>query len=193
MTRVPRWTAGGRRFWLAMALVVPALGFLVGQWPVPTLVVFVVLGLTIGTVGSREFALGAILVSSLVMLSVNAWFRLPVQTALLTKALVGLFASTVLLDIGAKNPLRVPMPLIMLVVVLVVSALFGADSRFLAFQALASYVAGPLAYVAIVHSNITVRSLRRLAVMVLIVVMAQLPLVLLQARFTANVNLIGGI
>ena len=121
-TGVPRWTAGERYIWLAtMALIAPAVGGLVGRWPMPSLVVFAILVLSIGTASSRGFALGAILVSSLVMLSITSWFGLPVETSLLTKALIVLFALTVVLDLGPRNPLRVPMSMIMLAAVLATS------------------------------------------------------------------------
>ncbi len=96
------------------------------------------------------------------------------------------------LDLGPGNPLRVPVPLIMLMAVLAVSAAFGAGGRFVAFQSLAAYIAGPIAYVAIVHSSITMRSLKRLALIVLAIVVAQVPIVMVQARFAVNVDRIGG-
>ena len=40
----------------------------------------------VGAAWSREFALGAILISALLMLSITSWFDLPVQAALLTTA-----------------------------------------------------------------------------------------------------------
>jgi len=187
------WPVGERNIWLAtMALFAPALGGLVARWPMPTLIMFAALALFLGAAWSREFALGAILVSSLVMLGIEYWLRLPPQASLLTKGLIGLFVLTVVLDLGPRNPLRVPAPLIMLVAVLALSALFGAANRFLAFQALAAYIAGPVAYVAIVHARVTIRSLRRLALIVLAIVVGQAPIVIAQARFAASVDNIGG-
>jgi len=191
-TGVRGWSARNSHVQLATVLLALAMGYLVARWPMPSLAVFAVLALALATVLSREFALGAILVSSLLMLSVTSWLGLPVQAALLTKALVGLFALTVVLDLGPGNPLRVPWSLMMLSAVLVVSAVFGAGNRFLAFQALAAYLVAPVAYVAIVHSNITTGSLRRLALVVAAIMIVQLPIVMIQARFIANVDRIGG-
>jgi len=187
------WTASERHIWLAtMLLLAPGLGCVAGRWPMPSLLVFAVLAFSVGTVWSREFALGAILVSSLLMLGIASWFGLPAQASLLTKALIGLFALTVVLDLGPDNPLRVPISVTMLVAVLAVSAAFGAGDRFRAFQSLGAYIAAPVAYVAIVNSRIAMRSLRRVALVVSAIVVAQVPIVIVQARFTANVDRIGG-
>ena len=193
VARASWWTVSERRFLVSTALLVMALGYSVGRWPLPTLVVFAALALFIGTIWSRGFALGAILVSSLVMLSITAWFGLPAQSGLLTKVLVGLFALTVLLDLGPRNPLHVPISMVMWVVVLAVSATFSASNRFLAFQAMAAYIMAPTAYVAIVHSSLSMKSLKRLALIVVAIVAAQAPIVFIQASFfTTNGDRMGG-
>jgi hypothetical protein len=193
LTAALQSTATDSRILLATALLAPALGYLVGRWPIPSLLVFAALAVLTAAVLSRELALGAILVSSMVMLSVISWFGLPAQAYLLAKALIGLFAMTVMLDLGPSNRLRIPMSLIMLVAVLVVSALVSTSGRFYAFQSLGAYIAAPIAYVAIVHSSITLKSLKRLAWIVVGIAAAQVPIVIAQARFfTANVDQMGG-
>jgi hypothetical protein len=178
---------------LATALLAPAIGYLVGRWPLLSLVIVAVVAVSIGTMWSREFGIEAILASSFVMLGLASWFGLPTQAALLPKVLVGLFALTALLDLGPSNPLRIPITLLTLVAVLGVSAVFGAGNRLLALQALATYIAGPVAYVAIVHSSVTLKSLKRVGGVVVAILAAQVPLVILQARFFAStVDQIGG-
>lgn len=194
-TRMPGaflWTVDDPRIARITVLLALTLGFLVARWPMPVLALFVVAALAIGVASSREFALGAILVSSLTMLSVMSWFGLPARTGLLTKAVIGLFVLTVLLDLGPKNPLRVPSPLTVLVAVLAVSAAVTSGSVFVAFYALAVILAAPVAYVAILHSTITMQSLRRLALIVLVIGVAQVPLVLVQSRYLPHVDLMGG-
>lgn len=190
--RALRWTRGQRRIWLITVALAAPLGVLGAWWPMPTLLVFAALVLSIGTIWSRGFALGAIVVSSLLMLGIASWFGLPVQASLLTKLLIGLFVLRTVLDLGPDNRLHIPIPLIMLVAVLAVSAVFGAGNRFLALQAVAAYIFAPLAYVAVVHSSIAMSSLKRIALIVLGIVVAQLPIVIVQARFTSNVDRIGG-
>ncbi len=178
--------------WAAVAVLAPTLGLLVALWPKACLLAFVALAVLTAAVLSRELALGAILVSAFVMIGVSDATSLPSQAALLTKALVALFALTVLLDLDHDNRLRVPRPLLMLASVLTVSAVFGAGTRFLAFQALASYLIAPIAYVAIIHSRLTIESLRRLFILVVGLALVQLPLVIIESRFTTNVDRIGG-
>ena len=193
VVRTRPWFADGRYLMLATLVLALLVGVMVGRWPTMSVAALVALVLVIGTLRSREFALAAVLASSLLMLSVTSWFGLPDQAALLTKALIGLFALTVLLDIGPENPLRIPLPFLMLLGVLVVFAMFVAADHFLAVQALAAFLAPPLAYVAIVHANLTIGSLRRVALMAGAIIAAQLPIVLVQARyFTPYVDQMGG-
>jgi hypothetical protein len=81
---------------------------------------------------------------------------------------------------------------IMLVVVLMVSAAFGSSGRFLGIQAMGAYLAGLIAYLAIAHSSLTEESLRRVALVVLFVVAAQIPIMMVQSRFVSSVDDIGG-
>lgn len=191
-TFLHRWTTGERLNLLATAYFALALGCLVGGWPIPTLLVFTLLAFAIGTVRSRAFALGAILVSALLMLSITDWFGLPWRALLFTNGLIGLFALAVLLDVGPGNPLRFPTSLVILAAALTVSAVVGAASKSVAFYSLAIFMAAPIAYVGILHSNITLRSLRRVALIVTAIAVAQLPIVLVEARIFTNVDQMGG-
>lgn len=185
-------TPSGYGAWLAVALLAPAFGLLVGRWPIPSLVAFAAVVLVGGVIMSREFALGAILVSSLVMLGATSWLGLPVQSALLTKVLIGLFALSVVLDWTPETPLRIPVVFTMLVAVLLVSAAFGSGGRFASVQAIGAYLAAPIAYLAIVHSSLTVNSLRRITWVVLFIIAAQAPIMIVQSRIVSSVDDIGG-
>jgi hypothetical protein len=187
-----RWPARELRVWLAAAILATVLGLLVGLWPTPSAVAFVLLAIAIGAVVSQEFAVAAILVSSLVMLGAMSRFGLPVQAALLTKFLIGLFVLNVFRDVDPLTPLRVPIAFIMLTAVLAVSAVFGAGGWFLALQALGAYLAAPIAYLAIIHSGLKVDSLKRLALIVAVIVAAQVPIMFVQSRLVSNVDDIGG-
>ncbi len=186
---------GGTMLRVALGTVAIAavLGYLVARSPSKSVLLVSVVALTVGVVLSREFALGAILFLSLTMLGFSSTFDLPGSAMLVTVALVGLFAMTALLDIGPKNPLRVPWTVILLLAALGVSALAGIGNRLVAIYALTVFVAGPVAYVAIMHANLTIDSLKRLSYLVLALMAVQLPLVLIQSRFIAtHVDQVGG-
>ena len=185
--------SGIPRILLVIVVLAVTLGLVVSRWPTKSLLLVAVVALAIGIVRSREFGLGAILVTSLVMLSMASWFGLPSQSLLVTTALIGLFALTVMLDLGHDNPLRVPVSLVILVVVLAISVLAGVGNKIIGFYALAMFMAAPVAYVAIVHANLTLESLRRIGLIVIAIILAQAPIVVAQAvAFASHVDQMGG-
>jgi hypothetical protein len=62
----------------------------------------------------------------------------------------------------------------------------------LAAQALGAYLAAPVAYLAVVNSNLSIKSMRRLAWLVVGVISLQVPIMFVQSRIVGNVDDIGG-
>lgn len=186
------WKVGEGRIWLAAMVLAPIVGALVGRWPTLSVAACAVATLLLGVALSREFALGAILVTALVMLGVSSVLGLPGIVMLLTKGLIGLYALSVMVDINHDNPLRVPTTFIAFVGVIVISAAFGGASRFHAAQALGAYFAAMVAYLAVVHSDLALDSLKRITVLVLAIIAVQVPIMVLQSRYVASVDDIGG-
>ncbi len=79
------------------------------------------------------------------------------------------------------------------IAVLAISALFGSAERMLSLQGMWAYACGPVAFLAILYSDITIKSLRRISLIVAFIVAAELPIVLFQSTFVAtNVDQVGG-
>ena len=153
----------GVRFWTAVVSLATVVGFSVAIWPIPSFAVIAILGLMISVMTSRGFAIGAFLMTSMVTLGAISWLGFPSQAALLTKVLIGLFVLGVMLDWTPERHLEIPVVFIMLAAVLVISAIFGSGGRFLAAQAMGAYLAAPLAYLGVIHSNLSIATLRRLS------------------------------
>lgn len=180
--------------WVVTVLVALAAGLALGAAPVTGVLVLGLLVLLAMAALNPGFALGTILASALLMLSVNAYLDLPSQSLLLTKVLVGVFALSVLPRIRrGRHAVAYLTVLIPWVAVLTISALFGVSDRVLSLQALWSYICGPVVFSAILYSHMSVGALRRVGVVVLAIMVAQLPLVIFQNLFLAtSVDQIGG-
>jgi hypothetical protein len=180
------------RIWAAAIFAAILAGALIATWPLLSLVAFVVLALMATTLVSREFALAAIFLSSMITLGAISWLGFPSQAGLLTKGLVGLLVVGVLIDWTPGRRLELPPVFIAFAAVLVVSAVFGSSSPLLAIQAMGAYLAAPIAYLAIVNSNLEIKALKRVSWLVVLVIVVQVPIMLVQSRIVGNVDDIGG-
>jgi hypothetical protein len=178
--------------WLVVVGASALLGLLIALWPVLSLAAFVLVALSVVVLADREIALGAVLLSSLLTLGAISWLGVPDQASLLTKLLIGLFVLGVVIDLKPGTRPEVPIAFIALAAMLVVSAAFGGSSRLLAAQALGSYLAAPIAYLATVNSNLGIKSIRRLSLLVCGIIAIQVPIMFVQSRFVGNVDDIGG-
>ena len=183
-----------RRVWATMVLLSLAASLAIGLAPVQSVLLLAFLSLVIAVVLSPGFAVGSILVSSLCINGLSSAIGLPSQALLLTRVLIGVFGLSVLLQL--RRGRRVHAHLLIVtewVAVLAISALFGMSERILSFQGLWAYACGPVAFLAILYSDLSIRSLRRVSLVVAFIIMAELPIVVLQSLFFAtNVDQIGG-
>lgn len=177
-----------------MAMLAVAVSLALAVNPELGVLAFGLLVILVATALSPELALGSILVSALLMLGLQSYFNLPSQALLLTRVLIGLFALSALLRLRQARRVHSHLAaLIAWTVVLTISALFGVSAGLLSLQSLWAYVCGPIALVAILYSGLSLRSLRRLSLVVGLIIVAELPIVLFERLFLAErVDQIGG-
>jgi hypothetical protein len=182
------------RLWMVAVAIAVLAGAAVVWVPTLGLLVVGLLVFAAATALSPGFALGSILVSALIMLGLQSLLGLPVQAMLFTKLLIGVFALSVLVQLRRGRNLPVHLAAtIAWIAVLAISATVGVSDRVLSLQALWAYVCGPVAFLAIVLSDISVRSLRRISIVIGCIAVAELPIVLYQNAFVAtSVDRIGG-
>ena len=182
-----------RRIWVATVVLSVIACVAVGLAPVLSVMVVVALALVVATALSPDFALTSIVVSALVMLGLESALGLPSAATVLTKVLIGVFALSTLFNLRNVRARAHLMALGAWLIVLAVSAVFGMSARLLALQAFWTYACGPIVALAILYSNLSLRSLRRVSIAVVVIGVAELPIVLFQNAFVAtHVDQIGG-
>jgi len=192
--RSPGWVPSTWWSWAAMLLLALTAAVTIGLTPVPGALAFGALVLVAIVALSPELALGSILLSSLLILGLDSLVTLPSQALLLTRVLVGVFVLSALLQVGRRGRVEAHLPVVMAWAgVLALSALSGASAGVLSLQSLWVYACGPAAYLAILYSDLSIRSLRRVSLIVACILLAELPIVIFQSLFVAQrVDQIGG-
>ena len=187
-------TSAQRGVWALSIVLAVAVSLAIAVAPVWGALAFGLLVLVVAAALSAEFSLASIILSALCVLGLKSYLGLPAQALLLVRLLIGVFALSALLYARRERHARAHLAAVVAWLgVLTVSALFGVSSRFLSLQALWVYACGPIAFVAILYSGLSMRSLQRVSLLVGLVIAAELPIVLFQYLFvTKLVDQMGG-
>lgn len=165
-----------------------------GLAPAPAILIFALIVVVAASVLRPGFALGAVVVSALIMSGLQTTITLPSQASLLTRAFIAVFALSTLLRLrrGSRTSAHLT-PFIIWAGILLVSTLVAASDRILALQGFWTYLCGPAAFLAILYSDLCEKTLARVSMAIGALIVLQLPVVLYQNLFVATkVDEIGG-
>ena len=179
----------------AIALALAAVAAVAaGLAPTPAILIFALIVVVAASVLRPGFALGAVIVSALIMSGLQTAVALPSQASLLTRAFIAVFALSTLLRLRRGSRVSAHLtPFLVWAGILTVSTLVAASDKLLAVQGLWTYLCGPAVFLAILYSDLCERTLARVSLAVATLVAAQLPVVLYQNLFVATkVDEIGG-
>jgi len=165
-----------------------------GFAPAPAILLFAVVVVVAASVLRPGFALGAVVFSALIMSGLQTAITLPTQASLLTRVFIAVFALSTMLRL--RRGMRVSAhltPFIIWAGILAVSTMVAVSDRILSLQGFWTYLCGPVAFLAILYSDLCESTLKKLSLAIAGLMALQLPVVLYQNLFVATkVDEIGG-